>query len=144
MHLFIDTNIRIDYLTERETGANIEDIQNILMGDNNEVIYTSYHSLVTIAYILKNNRSKKLSLIEIFEKIETVQEISTIVYADHSIHRNLRSLIYGQIFIDLEDAVQMLHAKKAMCEYIITSDLKDFEKSSIPALSPEQFLVLWK
>ena len=43
---------------------------------------------------------------------------------------------------DLEDSLQMVCAKNASLDYIVTRNVKDFEKSEIPAIEPVDFLNL--
>ena len=45
---------------------------------------------------------------------------------------------------DFEDAIQYFSAIHADVDYIITRNKKDFRKSTIPALSPEEFLSMKK
>ena len=41
---------------------------------------------------------------------------------------------------DFEDAVQIQTAKRVGADFIITRNVKDFMKSSIPAYNPEELL----
>ena len=43
---------------------------------------------------------------------------------------------------DLKDSLQMICAEKSNLDYIVTRNVKDFEKSKIPAIEPEAFLEL--
>lgn len=42
---------------------------------------------------------------------------------------------------DFEDAVVAAAAESAGCEHIITRNLRDFRRSPVPALSPEEYLL---
>jgi hypothetical protein len=44
-------------------------------------------------------------------------------------------------FRDLEDYLQDRCAKNIAADYIITRNVEDFDKSEVPAISPEDFLV---
>ena len=43
-------------------------------------------------------------------------------------------------FSDFKDGIQYFSALKADCTAIITRNAKDFKKSEIPVLSPDEFL----
>lgn len=43
-------------------------------------------------------------------------------------------------FSDIEDCLQMECAKAFSVDYIVTRNIKDFEKSVIPAILPDEFL----
>jgi len=43
---------------------------------------------------------------------------------------------------DFEDAIQFFSAHHAAADFILTRNAKDFPKSAIPALSPEEFLAI--
>ena len=46
------------------------------------------------------------------------------------------------LFDDLEDSMQNEASVSSSLDYIVTRNKSDFEKSSIPAVSPEEFLIL--
>ena len=48
----------------------------------------------------------------------------------------------GSQITDYEDAVIAQVARRNGCDYIVTRNLKDFENSPIPAVSPSQFIGL--
>ena len=43
-------------------------------------------------------------------------------------------------FKDFEDGIQYYTALEAQCELIVTRNLKDFKKSTIPVMSPKEYL----
>jgi predicted nucleic acid-binding protein len=45
-------------------------------------------------------------------------------------------------FADFEDAVIAAIARREKADYIITRNIKDYSKSPIPAITPEEFLAL--
>lgn len=48
----------------------------------------------------------------------------------------------NESFLDLEDSMQHQSAVSSGLDYIVTRNIKDFEKSDIPAVTPEEFLIL--
>jgi predicted nucleic acid-binding protein len=43
-------------------------------------------------------------------------------------------------FKDFEDGIQYYTALESQCELILTRNMKDFKKSSIPVFSPKEYL----
>ena len=43
-------------------------------------------------------------------------------------------------FSDYEDAVQASTAERIKAEYIVTRNLKDYKNSTVPPITPEEFL----
>ena len=46
----------------------------------------------------------------------------------------------GSQITDYEDAVIQQAAARSGCDYIVTRNLRDYEFSSVPAISPEEFV----
>ncbi|MDR2706905.1 MAG: hypothetical protein LBC02_14090 [Planctomycetaceae bacterium] len=53
----------------------------------------------------------------------------------------LSEALYSELN-DFEDAVIEISSKEKMVEYIITRNIKDFKKSQIKAITPEEFLII--
>ena len=47
-------------------------------------------------------------------------------------------------FIDFEDCLQDKCAKQVGADYIITCNIRDFENSEIPAITPDKFFQIFK
>ena len=56
--------------------------------------------------------------------------------------REIVSAVNNILFDDLEDSMQNEASVSSSLDYIVTRNKSDFEKSSIPAVSPEEFLIL--
>ena len=54
--------------------------------------------------------------------------------------KNVINALSNENFEDLEDCLQLECAQTISADYIITRNIKDFATSSIPAISPEDFL----
>lgn len=130
--LFLDTNVMLDFLAERnpfyESVAKI-----ISLADLGRVILVgSALSYSTADYFLSRaigSESSKDSL----RKFRAISEISGV---DESIiDKGLNSE-----FADFEDSLQYFCAIQARCSIIITRNGKDFKKSVLPVLTPNEYL----
>ncbi|MBQ9255271.1 MAG: PIN domain-containing protein [Bacteroidales bacterium] len=133
MKIFLDTNIVIDYLTEREPWyfyslAVIKKIRK-----NNDILCCPSLTYSTAEYILTRLkfpfeiRRKKLN---IWNQLCQTTNIDSFI-----VKQSLNSS-----FKDLEDAIQYFSALNFGADTIITRNKKDFELSDITILEPEEFL----
>ncbi len=133
LRLLIDTNIVIDFLTQRKPFAekSTQVIKSCI--DGKFLGFIAPHSIVNIFYILRKDYSQSdlrrmlLNLCKVFE----VPEIN-----GHS----MVDALENSSFSDFEDCVQSGCADEANADYIITRNARDFAASKIAALTPEEFL----
>lgn len=84
-------------------------------------------------YLLCKSLSEKKAL-RVLEKIRTVFRVAPV-------NDRVIDLAMVSELRDFEDAVQYYSAVLAKADCIITRNKRDFRKSSIPVLLPEEFLV---
>jgi len=132
MKLFWDTNIMFDFLGERDPFY-ISAAKIATLADKREVtIITSALSYATISYLL----AKYESLEKIKDKLRKFKVISEVCELDELIiEKSLNS-----DFSDFEDSLQYYSALRTECDIIITRNGKDFKKSQIPVMTPDEFL----
>jgi len=95
-------------------------------------IIVSALSYATISYFL----TKYDGLEKTKDKLRKFKVISEICELDEVIiEKGLNSE-----FSDFEDSLQYFSALRAECDIIITRNGKDFKKSEIPVMSPDEFL----
>lgn len=130
--LFLDTNVLLDFLAERypfyESVAKI-----VSLADLGKVtLVASALSYATADYFLSRaigSESSKDSL----RKFRAISEISGV---DESIiDKGLNSE-----FADFEDSLQYYCALQSDCSIVITRNGKDFRKSTLPVLTPDEYL----
>ncbi len=130
--LFLDTNVMLDFLAERYPFY--ESVVKIIsLADLGKVaVVASALSYATADYFLSRavgTESSKDSL----RKFRAISEISGV---DESIiDKGLNSE-----FADFEDSLQYFCAIQARCSIIITRNGKDFKKSILPVLTPDEYL----
>ena len=136
MKLFWDTNVMLDLLGEREpfylAAAKIA-----TLADKKKLeITVSALSFATVSYLL----TKFEGLRKAKEKLRKFKVISDICELDEIIiEEGLNS-----DFSDFEDALQYFSALRAECDIIITRNAKDFKKSQIAVMTPDEFLLSLK
>jgi len=128
--IFIDTNVIIDFLADREPFSSDAAILFQLAKDKKIRIHISAISFNNTFYILRKvvPTKRALGLLSEIEEFVGIQETNRLI-----IKKALKSN-----FNDFEDAIQYFSAVEiGNIDLITTRDLKDFKKSEIPVLSPE-------
>ena len=131
--VFVDTNVLLDLLLERDTWA--QDAALLFsMADRKEIeLLCCSLSFSTSVYLMQRF---KYTRGEIVKKLSIVKSICTITTVnDAVIDRMLQS-----DFADLEDAIQYYSAFAFGAETIVTRNPKDFATSTIPILTPKDFI----
>lgn len=132
MKLFWDTNVMLDFLGERDPFY-ISAAKIATLADKREVtVIASALSYATISYFL----TKYEGLEKTKDKLRKFKVISEICELDELIiEKGLNS-----DFSDFEDSLQYFSALRTECDIIITRNGKDFKKSQIPVMTPDEFL----
>lgn len=130
--LFLDTNVVLDLLGEREpfydTAAKIT-----TLADKGEIdLVVSALTYSTIYYLLSRIEDKEL-VKEKIRKFKVIAETSDLT--DKIVDKGLSSK-----FLDFEDSLQYYCAVKMDCKILITRNEKDFKESELPVLSPDEYL----
>ena len=130
--IFIDTNVMLDLLGERKPFY-VSIAKIATMGEKGELaLVVSPISFATVNYFL----SKYESSIIAREKLRKFKIISEICSLDEqTIEKGLNSS-----FKDFEDALQYFSATESNCELILSRNGKDFKKSLLPVMTPDEFL----
>ena len=121
MTLFFDTNVLIDHALMRLTGQPIEITYIIFWAENENIpIFISSGSFYTFAYVLQKNGIKGNQL---RNKLRAYLTFLNIINTDKE------ALLKGldSSFIDIEDSFQYMGAVQEKCDYLITSNIIDFE-----------------
>jgi len=134
-NVFIDTNIIIDFLANREPFSEYA-AKLFQLAQNNEInIYISTITINNTYYVLKQVSSHKKTL-NLIAGIESLVEI--IPTNQKIIQKAIKS-----DYKDFEDAIQYYSAKEVKSiDVIATRNTKDFKISDIPVLTPETIVKL--
>ena len=122
----------LDFLGEREPFY-ISAAKIATLADKREIkVLVSALSYATISYFL----TKYEGLEKTKDKLRKFKVISEICELDKFvIEKGLNS-----DFSDFEDSLQYFSALRTECDIIITRNGKDFKKSQIPVMTPDEFL----
>lgn len=129
-HIFIDTNVIIDFLADRSPYSDYAAMLFQLAKESKIKIYISAISFNNTYYILRKVTSHKKAL-------DLLSEIDEYVGVQDTNREIIRKAMKSN-FKDFEDAIQYYSAIGiGSIDILTTRDLKDFKKSEIPVLSPE-------
>lgn len=131
MKVLLDTNIIIDNLARRDEYGESFQILNLCESGLIKGTVTTATAMDTM-YVMR----KYLSLAEASHAMQILLQIVDII----PVIKNDISAAFKGGFRDYEDAVQASCAQRIKADYIATRNVKDFEKSSVPAVSPDVIL----
>lgn len=131
--VFIDTNVLVDLLLERDPWAGDAAVI-FSMADRKEIeLLCCSLSFSTAVYLMQR---MKYSRKEIVTKLAIVKSLCTVTTVDGFVlDRVLQS-----DFPDLEDAMQHYSALAAGAEVIVTRNVKDYAAAGLPVMTPGEFL----
>lgn len=135
MKLFVDTNIFLDVLLNRERHFKSSKlIMDVILLDSEVDGFLSETSISNIVYIAKRAKLSDRKVQKFLLEILSFYNIShpskaTIIHTIKSGHK------------DLEDSLQIAGAIEDECEYLITRDKKDFiGQNELEVLTPSKFI----
>lgn len=130
--IFLDTNIILDFLGERE-GFYEASAKIMTLADKKKIqAYTSPSSISNVFYVLARYESSKTAL----EKIRKFKLLCSMSVMDDEV---VEKAIHSD-FKDFEDAMQYFSALASNCDVIITRNEKDFKNALIPVMNAESYL----
>lgn len=132
--VYLDANILVDFSNpERKCHSNaIRIITHCLK--TNLPLFTSCDIITTLYYI--DSKKSKESALNNIHKIN--QFVKIIDFSNSEIEQTCKLMTQNSAFSDLEDTIQYILAKKALCDCIISND-KNFFSPDISLLNSEEF-----
>ncbi|GAB1454354.1 PIN domain nuclease [Draconibacterium sp.] len=130
--IFLDTNVVIDLLGEREPFYNSAAKIATLADKGKIQLIVSALTYSTVYYLLSKFEDKEV-VKEKIRKFKVIAETSDLT--DMIIEKGLASK-----FSDFEDALQYNCAIQMDCHILISRNGKDFKESVIPVLTPDEYL----
>ena len=131
--LLIDTNVLLNYLTNRNDPYLEQSVEIIRRcADGRCIGYIAFHTLSTLWYVLRK-RSDSV-------RRQNLKDICTIFSVASASQTEILDAIERDNFTDFEDCLQDKCAKDVGADFIITCNVKDFENSEIPAITPTDYL----
>ena len=135
MILLLDTNVVIDVLTKRD---GFEASLDVMRYCEVKAVkgYVTAVSVTDIMYILR----KYIEPAQVRDAVKTmlaIVDVAGVVKGDIM-------KAFSSDMRDFEDAVQASCAKRIKADYVVTRNLRDFEASPVPAISPADLIVKLK
>ena len=94
--------------------------------------FIAWHSIANFYYIVSSGSSSSESREFVVELLQFVEVSKT---------NTKDALFAAELNLkDFEDALQVAAARACRAEYIITRNVKHYQKSPVPALNPKDFL----
>lgn len=133
MKILVDTNIIIDALTSREPFR--DDAEHIFMFAANRIedMYITASSATDIYYLVRKHLHSTEQAKSVMSKLYELFYILDVTASD------CKEALLTEMG-DYEDAVISCCATRNHMDYIVTRNIKDYEKSKIQAVLPEVFL----
>ena len=133
--LFVDSDVVIDFFTDREPHANTASELFDLNEHGNVKIYLSAVSINNIYYIVRRFLGHKKTI----EVVELLTDMTEIV---GTTKKEIIQALKNN-FSDYEDSIQYSSALTIKnLDAIITRDIKDYRNSSIAVMTPSNFLIM--
>lgn len=136
MRALIDANIILDVLQDRKPHVQSSSIIWKLCETEQLDGYISSLTFANLVYVMRKSLVPK-QIKEVFEKLHLIFSFADLTASD-------LAEAAAREWTDFEDALQSAAAQRIHASYIITRNEKDFRDSSVPALSPDEFLEKWK
>lgn len=129
--VFIDTNVVLDFVLCRNGEQEAMDI--FQLGEEEKVSLTvSYLTMANVAYVARKHRTRK----ELYTYLKELSCLFCILPMDE---RQYQEALLTEVS-DFEDMLQFVCAKNNQCDLIITNNTKHFSFSTLPVLTPAQYL----
>ncbi|MDR3201307.1 MAG: PIN domain-containing protein [Spirochaetales bacterium] len=133
-NITIDSNILMDFLFKRDGHEKAAEIfAHCAKKEINGFICA--HEITTLSYFLEKSVNDKAmikkSISGIMKRFKVIE-----------INEEILAIALHSAIDDFEDAVIEVSSKEKNVDYIITRNIKDFKRSLIKALTPEELLAL--
>ena len=135
MKVLIDTNVMIDAITKRDDASSFSADVIALCSSNRITGFAAPHSFSNLYYILRKEYSDKNRRVIIGE----YSKILNVVSLNEDV---INSALNNNNITDFEDAIQYACAESVGADYIVTRNVKDYGRSSIKAITPEELINL--
>lgn len=131
--VFIDSDVTIDLLAQREHYRAAAELFDLVETGQIDA-HTTPVVLANVEYIIKkySSNSKARKALHMLLK-----QLSVLPMDQEIVQRAADSP-----FRDFEDAMQYFSAEKGKIDFIVTRNIRDYEKGSISVMTAEDFIVL--
>ena len=132
MKLLIDANILLDVLQKREPHFRNSSLIWKLCETDSVEGYVSSHTYANLIYVIRKELDPN-KIENVLQQLKLIFQLTDLSVTDITKASNLK-------WDDFEDATQSAIAERIHADYIITRNVRDFNKSRITAFTPEEYL----
>ena len=132
MNVLIDGNIILDVLQNREPHADASSKVWKLCETNLVVGYVSALTFADMVYVMRKELTPEM-IQEVLGKLSLIFHFTELSISDLERAASMK-------WNDYEDAVQAATAERIRAAAIVTRNIKDYQRSKIPAFTPAEFL----
>lgn len=130
--VFVDTNVIIDFYQRRQPFFTEAASIFQLAFDRRIMLLISTTTVVNAFYILR----KSYPVPELYSKLRALFLLSQVIETK----AETIATALSEEWKDFEDCVQYVSADNSNAEVILTRNKKDYERTSIPVMTPSEFL----
>jgi predicted nucleic acid-binding protein len=132
--LFVDTNVVLDVLAQREPWFN--DSARLLahIEQGGATGHIAAHTLTTLHYLLSKHLGQQKTAAVLID-LTTMLRVEPV---DHQVLQQALALGWR----DFEEAVQAVTAAHCQANYLVTRNPRDFRQSLVPTITPSELLLL--
>ena len=135
MVVLIDTNVAINYLTNRTDENSVASSRLLtLCGEKTVEGYIAAHSIPTIWYVLRKYPEK--------DRRTMLRNLCTVLSVAGLNQEDVLSALDREEFTDFEDCLLDQCAQDIEADFIVTCNIRDFSNSIVPVATPTDFLKL--
>jgi len=135
MVILVDTNISVDAVAERHPFAEYANIIIEKCARREITGFLAAHSISNLFYILRKDFNPD-------ERRNFIKDLCKIFYISNLDEKKIFAALDNYGFTDFEDCLQEESAVEVVANYIITRNPKDFTKSRVKVIQPDEFLKL--
>lgn len=132
MKLLIDANILLDVLQKREPHFHNSSLIWKLCETDSVEGYVSSLTFANLIYVMRKELDPN-KIENVLQQLKLIFQLTDLSVTDITKAANLK-------WDDFEDAIQSVIAERIHADYIITRNVRDFNKSRITAFTPEEYL----
>ncbi|MDE2838437.1 MAG: PIN domain-containing protein [Chloroflexota bacterium] len=130
--ILLDTDVLLDVALNRHPHADASSEFLAKVADGTPEGFVAWHSVSNLFYVIARARGAAAAR----DFITGLMDYLAVAPASTEAVRYAASLPMA----DFEDAMQVAAARACNAEYIVTRNLSDFERSPIPAVTPQEAL----
>ncbi len=133
MRVLVDTNVILDVLMRREPHFADSFALLELATEGKLTVLITATSITDIHYLLR--RSGKADV----DSRSALQQLFSFALPADVRPEDIQHALQSSV-ADFEDAVAAEVAKRHQCQWILTRNIVDFSESSVPAMTPQEFM----